>query len=66
MTIALLVTFASAVVLAWVLASRRAEYRPVAWLLTAGLVIDVGRHLYDLAVLAPLRDELGVDVPWTG
>jgi len=55
-----------AVVLAWVLASRRPEHRPVALLLSVGLAVDVGRHVYDEAVVAPLRDSLGVDVPWTG
>ena len=57
---------AGAVVLAWILASRRPEHRPVALLLSIGLVVDAGRHVFDGAVLAPLRDSLGVATPWTG
>jgi hypothetical protein len=55
-----------AVLLAWILATKRPEHRPVAVLLSIGLGVDVGRHVYDVAVLAPLRASLGVDVPWTG
>jgi hypothetical protein len=66
MMVALLVTFAASVVLAWGLTWKRPEHRPVALLLSVGLAADVGRHVYDLAVLGPLRDSLGVEVPWTG
>jgi len=66
MTIALLLAFATAIVLAWMLTSKRPEHRPVALLLCVGLAADVGQHVYDLAVLGPLRDSLGVAVPWTG
>jgi len=66
MMVAFFALMASAIVLAWMLASRRAEHRPVALLLSVGLAADVGRHVFDGAVLAPLRSSLGVTIPWTG
>jgi len=57
---------AVAVVTAWLLASRRPEHRAVAVLLTFGLLADVGTHLFDVGVIVPLREALGVQTPWTG
>lgn len=57
---------AGAAVLAWVLTLRRPEHRPVAMLLTAGLVLDVGLGVLGQTVVAPIRASLGVAVPWTG
>jgi hypothetical protein len=55
----------AATALAWTLARRRPEHRPVAVLLSVAIVADVAVHLYDVAVIAPLRAELGLG-PWTG
>jgi hypothetical protein len=66
MTIALLLTFAAAVVVAWILASKRPEHRSVALLLSFGLIADAGLCVFDAAVLAPLRASLGTATPWTG
>jgi hypothetical protein len=66
MVIAFVAVLVAAVAMAWTLASRRPEHRPVALLLSAGLVIEALRFVLDAAVLAPLRASLGVGVPWTG
>ena len=44
--------------LAWGLARRRPDHRPIAWMLTIGLVGELAQHLLDVAVIAPLRAEL--------
>jgi hypothetical protein len=66
MTTLLVGTFALAIALAWALAKRRPEHRPVAVLLSIGLAADLGARLLDVAVIAPLRAELGVAHQWTG
>src|ERR1700722_8153226 len=66
MTLALFGTLVLASLFAWFLSTRRQEHRPVAILLTAGLALDIIDHVYDLAVIAPLRGELGLQAPWTG
>ena len=66
MMVALMLASAAAVVLAWALTQRRREHRPIALLLSAGLALDAAQLALDARVLAPLRAELGVAVPWTG
>lgn len=50
---------AVAMVLAWTLARRSAEHRPIAWLLSAGLGVDLARRalrtFYIVPVIRPLR-----------
>jgi hypothetical protein len=65
-TIAIYLALAAAVALAWILASRRPEHRPVALLLSVALVSEAAERAWDASVIAPLRDSLGVAVPWTG
>lgn len=50
---------------AWALARRRTEHRPVAWLLTCGLVTDLVRVAIQLGILAPGYALLG-GAPATG
>jgi hypothetical protein len=52
--------------MAWALASKRREHRPIAVLLSLGLAAEVAQRALSVAVLAPLRAALGVDVPWSG
>jgi hypothetical protein len=58
---------ALATVLAWTLARRSAEHRPVAWLLTTGLAVDLARRalrtFYILPVIRPLRGHPLTGVP---
>jgi hypothetical protein len=63
---ALAIALAIVAAMAWVLASRRREHRPVAVLLSFGLAGDLLVRALVVAIIAPLRDALGVDVPWTG
>jgi len=66
MTIALFVALALAVLLAWVLAAKRPEHRPIALLLSVVLAAEVAQGVLEFGVLAPLRARFGVLVPWTG
>lgn len=66
MTALLFISAAIAVVLAWVLVGRRAEHRPIAALLSAGLAGQGALEALDATVLAPLRAVHGVDTAWTG
>lgn len=52
--------------MAWALASKRREHRPVAVLFSIGLVGELVLRAYDATILASLREALGIDVPWTG
>jgi hypothetical protein len=54
-----------AVALAWALARRRAEHRPIAALLTVGLVADVCRRALAVLILDPTHARLG-SAPFTG
>jgi hypothetical protein len=54
-----------AAALAWALARRRAEHRPIAALLTVGLVADVCRRVLAVLVLNPAHARLGA-APFTG
>jgi hypothetical protein len=56
---------ALATVLAWALAFRRAEHRPVAYLLTIGLATDAARHVLTVFVIRPIAVSFG-NAPWTG
>jgi hypothetical protein len=61
------VTYAAlglACVLAWALASRQPAHRPIALLLSAGLLSDLARRALRVLVLAPARAEGAV--PFTG
>lgn len=66
MMVASILALASAIALAWILASKRPEHRPAAMLLSIGLFANVAQVFWEVYVIAPLRDELGVNVPWTG
>jgi hypothetical protein len=66
MMIAYLVMLAATTLLAWVVAERRPEHRPIALLLSAQLAAELALLALAVGVLAPLRAELGVSVPWTG
>ena len=66
MMFALFAMYGMAVMLAWILASKRPEHRPVALLLSLGLTVEVVQLALEVGVLAPLRASLGVEVPWTG
>ncbi len=55
-----------AAVTACCLARRRRHYRPVAAMLVGGLLTDLVQGAYHALVIVPLRDDLGVGVPWTG
>jgi hypothetical protein len=50
---------AAVVVLAWSVAKRRPDHRPVARLLTLGLAVDVAREVILVAVLQPTRAAMG-------
>jgi hypothetical protein len=52
--------------MAWALAVKRREHRPIAVLFSLGLGGELAIQAYDATVLEPLRAGLGVDVPWTG
>lgn len=56
---------ALAALLAWRLAARRPDYRPVALLLTLGLGIDVARRALGLFVISPARVTFGT-APFVG
>lgn len=66
MIVALYVLSALATALAWVLARRRAEHRPVAVLLSVGLASDVAVKLIRRFYLDTQIAQLGVDARWTG
>jgi hypothetical protein len=66
MTIAMFVALAAAGLLAWVLAERCPEHRPIALLLSALLASDAAQWGLEVGVIAPCRATLGVLVPWTG
>jgi len=57
---------ALATALAWMLARRRAEHRPVAVLLTVGLGADVAQRTLRTFYLGAVTQRLGADIPWTG
>ncbi len=58
---------ALATVLAWLQARRSAEHRPIAWLLSAGLAVDLVRRalrtFYIVPVIRPLRGHPLTGVP---
>jgi hypothetical protein len=56
---------ATATILAWALALRRPEHRPIAYLLTVGLGSDAARHVLTVKVIRPAALAFG-DTPWTG
>jgi hypothetical protein len=66
MIVALYLLSAVATALAWALAQRKAEHRPIAYLLTAGLGADVARRILRTLYLGAEIKRLGPDVPWTG
>ncbi len=57
--IAAAVLYAVVVALAWAVAERRPDHRPVAWLLTLGLAVDVVRAGIQANVLQPTRAAMG-------
>lgn len=57
---------AVAMVLAWALTQRRAEHRPIAVLLTVGLVADILRRVLRSLYLGAAIERLGNSTPWTG
>jgi hypothetical protein len=57
---------AVATVLAWALARRRQEHRPVAVLLTVGLAADIATRALRAFYFARVIGELGTDARWTG
>jgi hypothetical protein len=66
MTILMFLVMAAAGSLAWVLAQRRPEHRPIALLLSALLATDAAQWAIEVGALAPLRARFGVEVQWTG
>jgi len=66
MMLSLFALYIGAVVLAWLLTSKRPEHRPVALLLSLGLAVEIVQLALEVGVLAPLRTSLGVATPWTG
>lgn len=66
MTAALWLALVVATAMAWALASKRREHRPIAALLSLGLAAELAQRTLSVAVVGPLRGALGVDVPWTG
>jgi hypothetical protein len=57
--IATAILYAVVVALAWTTAAQRRDHRPVAWLLTLGLGMDVARELIQVHVLQPTRAAMG-------
>jgi hypothetical protein len=63
---------AGAAALAWTIARRKPDHRPIAWLLTFYLLANLGRRALRELVIAPARDAIrtqGLDpaaVPFTG
>jgi hypothetical protein len=66
MMIALVSVVVVAVVMAWALTQKRPEHLPIAIVLSVQPVSAVLVKGFDLAVVASLRNSLGVSVPWTG
>lgn len=66
MIIAIFVVSTAAAALAWVVARRRLEHRPIAMLLSAGLAFNAALLALNVAVLAPMRERFGMAAPWTG
>jgi hypothetical protein len=52
-------------IMAWALAQRRSDHRPIAWLLSVGFFGDAMQWALSVHVIAPLRTALG-EGPWTG
>jgi hypothetical protein len=52
--------------LAWAVARRRADHRPIAWFLTAALAADVLRWPLRVFVIAPARAARIADEPFAG
>jgi len=52
--------------LAWVLAQRKPEHRPIAALLAVGLGTDLARRVLRATYLGAEINRLGHDTPWTG
>jgi hypothetical protein len=58
--------FALAMVLAWAVAARRTEHRPIAALLSAGLAASAACTAWNAIMVEPLRAALGTATPWSG
>jgi len=65
MSFVFIACFVMATALAWILSAKRSEHRPVAVLLSMGLVSELVDRAMDVTVLAPLRAQLGVS-QWSG
>ena len=68
MMAAFFVLCVTSVILAWLLAQRRRcpEHRPIALLLSLGLVAAASCSALDTWILAPFRAQLGINAPWSG
>ena len=66
MTSASLIALAASAIVVWLFTRTRREYLPIALFLCTWLASDVAMLAFDAFVLAPLRQQLGLAIPWTG
>lgn len=63
---ALIALEAITALLAWMLARKRSDHKPIALLMSAAIFGDVTQWVLDAMVITPLRKDLGLATVWPG